>query len=269
MFRGRYQHSIDPKGRLSVPARFREALAQLGENSDQLVVVPNEHALEVHPLGDWQRIEEKLNAQPMFTPEVRQLSRLYMSRAKDVTLDNVGRVLLPARHAQGGGPGQGGHAGRRRAPDVRGVGPRRASRSTSARTATRCRRCSTSCPGTESSGSRSCPRRRGRVSLCGRDSEGWVVDGTVGMGGHAEALLETSGSGVRLLGLDADPEALRQAGARLARFGARARLVHASFANLGAVAADAGRGRGAGDPARPRHLLLAARRVRPRLLLPG
>jgi 16S rRNA (cytosine1402-N4)-methyltransferase len=60
------------------------------------------------------------------------------------------------------------------------------------------------------------------------------------MGGHAEALLETSGSGVRLLGLDADPEALRQAGPRLARFGARARLVHASFANLGAVAAREG-----------------------------
>jgi MraZ protein len=95
MFRGRYQHSIDPKGRLSVPARFREALAQLGDHAEQLVVVPNEHALEVHPLAEWQRIEEKLNAQPMFTPEVRQLSRLYMSRAKDVTVDNVGRVLLP------------------------------------------------------------------------------------------------------------------------------------------------------------------------------
>jgi 16S rRNA (cytosine1402-N4)-methyltransferase len=71
-------------------------------------------------------------------------------------------------------------------------------------------------------------------------SEGWVIDGTVGMGGHAEALLETSGSDVRLLGLDADPEALRQAGPRLARFGRRARLVHASFANLGTVAADEG-----------------------------
>ena len=67
-----------------------------------------------------------------------------------------------------------------------------------------------------------------------------MIDGTVGMGGHAEALLETSGSGVRLLGLDADPEALRQAGPRLARFGARARLVHASFANLDAVAAEQG-----------------------------
>jgi 16S rRNA (cytosine1402-N4)-methyltransferase len=66
---------------------------------------------------------------------------------------------------------------------------------------------------------------------------GWVIDGTVGMGGHAEALLERSGPHVRLLGLDTDPAAVREADARLARFGARVRLVHASFADLGAVAA--------------------------------
>ena len=53
MFRGRYQHTIDPKGRLSVPARFRDALAQY---DGALVVVPNEHCLEVHPLEEWQRI---------------------------------------------------------------------------------------------------------------------------------------------------------------------------------------------------------------------
>lgn len=92
MFRGRYQHTIDPKGRLSVPAKFRDALAQFGES---LVVVPNEHSLEIHPLEEWQRIEEKLNAQSMFAPEVRQLSRLYISRAKDVALDGAGRILLP------------------------------------------------------------------------------------------------------------------------------------------------------------------------------
>ncbi|HET7342160.1 MAG TPA: 16S rRNA (cytosine(1402)-N(4))-methyltransferase, partial [Methylomirabilota bacterium] len=67
---------------------------------------------------------------------------------------------------------------------------------------------------------------------------GWVIDGTVGMGGHAEALLQASGREVRLLGLDADPGALRQAGERLARFGARARLVHASFADLERVAGE-------------------------------
>jgi 16S rRNA (cytosine1402-N4)-methyltransferase len=66
--------------------------------------------------------------------------------------------------------------------------------------------------------------------------QGWVIDGTVGMGGHAEAMLESSELDVRLLGVDADPEALRQAGVRLARFGQRVRLVHASFADLSTVA---------------------------------
>jgi 16S rRNA (cytosine1402-N4)-methyltransferase len=65
---------------------------------------------------------------------------------------------------------------------------------------------------------------------------GWIIDGTVGMGGHAEAMLETAPADVRLLGLDADPGALRLAAARLERFGARAVLAHASFSNLADVA---------------------------------
>jgi 16S rRNA (cytosine1402-N4)-methyltransferase len=69
---------------------------------------------------------------------------------------------------------------------------------------------------------------------------GWVVDGTIGMGGHAERLLETGGSGTRLLGVDSDPEALERAGRRLARFGDRVRLRHGSFGHLGDYAAEAG-----------------------------
>jgi 16S rRNA (cytosine1402-N4)-methyltransferase len=65
---------------------------------------------------------------------------------------------------------------------------------------------------------------------------GWVIDGTVGMGGHAAALLERAGPDVRLLGLDVDPEALRRAAERLAAFGARVRLERASFRDLEAVA---------------------------------
>jgi MraZ protein len=92
MFRGRYQHTIDPKGRLSVPAKFRDVLAQYDGN---LVVVPNEHSLEVHPLEEWQRLEEKLSSQSQFARELRELGRLYISRAKDVALDAAGRILLP------------------------------------------------------------------------------------------------------------------------------------------------------------------------------
>ena len=69
---------------------------------------------------------------------------------------------------------------------------------------------------------------------------GWVIDGTVGMGGHAEAVLERSAAEVRLLGLDVDSEALGRAAARLARFGDRVRLRRANFRALGAVAADEG-----------------------------
>ena len=62
--------------------------------------------------------------------------------------------------------------------------------------------------------------------------EGWVIDATVGMGGHAEALLMASPASVRLLGLDVDPAALSHSGARLARFGDRVRLAHETFRNL-------------------------------------
>ena len=66
---------------------------------------------------------------------------------------------------------------------------------------------------------------------------GWIIDGTVGMGGHAEAMLSTTVDDVRLLGLDRDPEALRRAEARLARFGDRVRLTHANFRDLAEVTA--------------------------------
>ena len=79
--------------------------------------------------------------------------------------------------------------------------------------------------------------------------EGWVIDATVGMGGHAEALLSASASSVRLLGLDTDAAALAQARERLAPFGDRVDLAHASFGRLGDAA-------GACGVARARSILL-------------
>ncbi len=64
-----------------------------------------------------------------------------------------------------------------------------------------------------------------------------MIDGTVGLGGHAEALLASSASDVRLLGLDVDPEALERCGARLGAFGDRVRLAHASFRDVRRAAA--------------------------------
>jgi 16S rRNA (cytosine1402-N4)-methyltransferase len=69
---------------------------------------------------------------------------------------------------------------------------------------------------------------------------GWVVDGTIGMGGHAERILEGGTAETRLFGVDRDPEAIRRAGLRLARFGERVMLRHGSFRDIVQLAADAG-----------------------------
>ncbi len=66
------------------------------------------------------------------------------------------------------------------------------------------------------------------------------MDGTVGMGGHAERILETGSAETRLFGVDRDPEAIRRAGNRLARFGERVVLRHGSFRDIAPLAAEAG-----------------------------
>ena len=93
MFRGRYQHTLDPKGRVSIPSKYRDLLAQY--DGSTLVVVPNESALEVHPLEEWERIEQRIGEKSMFDADLRKIGRLYISRAREVELDGAGRILLP------------------------------------------------------------------------------------------------------------------------------------------------------------------------------
>jgi MraZ protein len=93
MFRGRYQHTLDPKGRVSIPSKYRDQLAQY--DGSTLVVVPNESALEVHPLEEWERIETRIGEKSMFDADLRKIGRLYISRAREVELDGAGRILIP------------------------------------------------------------------------------------------------------------------------------------------------------------------------------
>src|SRR6266508_3603089 len=68
---------------------------------------------------------------------------------------------------------------------------------------------------------------------------GYYIDGTLGGSGHAAAILKMSAPDGRLLGIDADPAAIETAGARLAAFGARAKLVHGNFRDLKRLAHEA------------------------------
>lgn len=101
MFRGHFRHTIDPKGRLSIPARFREALD--GDLGDKLVVVPIDHALEVYPLSAWRDIEAKVAALPKFDEDARKFKYAYLSRAQDVSLDAQGRIQLSSDYRERAG----------------------------------------------------------------------------------------------------------------------------------------------------------------------
>ncbi len=93
MFRGRYPHTIDSKGRLSIPAKFREELVARG--TDTLVLTEGDHCIVAYPMDEWERFEEKLRQQPQLSPEMRNFLRVAVASAKDCPVDRAGRTLVP------------------------------------------------------------------------------------------------------------------------------------------------------------------------------
>src|SRR5690606_35580989 len=94
MFRGVNNVSLDAKGRLAIPTRYRERLAE--RCAGQLVVtVDTARCLLLYPLPDWEEIERKLVKLPSFNPQARRLQRLLVGHATELELDSHGRVLLP------------------------------------------------------------------------------------------------------------------------------------------------------------------------------
>lgn len=102
MFRGVAQLNLDSKGRLAVPARFRDAL--VARCSGHLVVTADsDRCLLVYPLPDWEPIEQKLMALSSFNAQIRELQRRLVGYAEDVVMDATGRILVPPalrRYAQ-------------------------------------------------------------------------------------------------------------------------------------------------------------------------
>ncbi|MCC5792479.1 MAG: division/cell wall cluster transcriptional repressor MraZ [Legionellaceae bacterium] len=95
MFRGINAISIDAKGRLSVPARYRDSL--LGDGGQQLVVTidTEETCLLLYPAAQWQPIEQKLQSMPSFNRAARRIQRLLIGHATDIEPDGSGRLLIP------------------------------------------------------------------------------------------------------------------------------------------------------------------------------
>jgi MraZ protein len=91
MFLGRYHHTIDGKGRLTVPARYRELLAAEGAYLTQGF----DNNINVYPPNVFERIFNRVNNLNMTDPSARLLRRLMFSNAELVVLDKTGRILIP------------------------------------------------------------------------------------------------------------------------------------------------------------------------------
>lgn len=97
MIRGANSLTIDAKGRLAVPGRYRDELVERCHG--RMVVTVNntsEHCLWLYPLDEWEKVEEKLVALPSFNPAHQKLKRFLIGHATDVEMDKSGRILIPA-----------------------------------------------------------------------------------------------------------------------------------------------------------------------------
>ena len=90
MLTGDFTHSVDTKGRLIIPMKFRESL---GENF--VITKGMDGCLFVYPPGEWKEFEEKIKVLPLTNKKVREFKRFMLGSAVEGSLDKQGRVLLP------------------------------------------------------------------------------------------------------------------------------------------------------------------------------
>jgi|SRR5690606_17878628 MraZ protein len=96
MFQGESSVSIDDKGRMAIPAAYREALAVACGNRLVFTYNPfDAHCLWLFPLGEWQRVRDQVNALSSFNPAHRELKRKLVGAASHVEPDGQSRLLLP------------------------------------------------------------------------------------------------------------------------------------------------------------------------------
>lgn len=90
MFLGEFEHSIDDKGRVAIPARFRE---ELGEG--MVLTRGFDHCLQAFPRSVWQQLAQKVSSLSLGSPDARNLRRILFSNAAEVEVDRQGRILVP------------------------------------------------------------------------------------------------------------------------------------------------------------------------------
>lgn len=93
MFRGRFPHTLDDKGRLSVPAKFRDLLR--GRYDGRLIITSTPTHLEAYPLEEWRQLEEMVGSFKMPPPEIVAFQRYFLAGGMECNLDSQNRILIP------------------------------------------------------------------------------------------------------------------------------------------------------------------------------
>jgi len=93
-FRGINNVTLDAKGRMAMPSRYRERLLEIC-GGRLVVTIDRDHCLLVYPLPEWEVIEARLIALPSLNKQARLLQRLYIGHATELEMDAQGRILLP------------------------------------------------------------------------------------------------------------------------------------------------------------------------------
>lgn len=92
MFLGEFVHTIDEKGRLTIPAKFRDDLA-----AGLVITRGIDRCLAIYPMEEWRRLAEQVSALPVTDRRARAFRRLVFANASDAIPDKQGRVLIPPR----------------------------------------------------------------------------------------------------------------------------------------------------------------------------
>jgi MraZ protein len=94
MFRGASKVTLDSKGRLAIPSRYRDRIHSRAEGH-LVATVDRDYCLLIYPLPDWEDIEAKLVRLPALHKQARRLQRLMVGYATELDMDGNGRILLP------------------------------------------------------------------------------------------------------------------------------------------------------------------------------
>jgi MraZ protein len=99
VFSGRYDHAIDNKGRVSIPARFREALQKSEHNTLFITnfIVTGENCLQLFPPDKWTGMLGRIQQKPSLDAKMQLFQTFYIGGAHEVEVDKQGRILIPPK----------------------------------------------------------------------------------------------------------------------------------------------------------------------------